>query len=278
MKNKKISIEKNSVQETLIIPLYGRKLCSEKFPKLYSDDLSSDICSNIDYDFSKLEKRKNSLLYQFGALEAAMRQLDIIWEIKSYLNKYPKATIVNLGCGLDQTGRICDNGLCSIVNIDFPDIIKIRESLIPIIDREKNIACDLRDLSWVDKLDSSEGIILFAAGVFHYLKKQEVKNIVVYILEKHSKAEIVFDTVGKIGLKFMMSKILRNMDIEEVNGYFSVENPKVELNWRNDIKISYRDYMLGYYDMKSPGINLFHRILAKLSDKFMKMKIIKMSL
>lgn len=278
MKNKKISIEKNSVQETLIIPLYGRKLCSEKFPKLYSDYLSFDICSNIDYDFSKLEKRKNSLLYQFGALEAAMRQLDIIWEIKSYLNKYPKATIVNLGCGLDQTGRICDNGLCSIVNIDFPDIIKIRESLIPIIDREKNTACDLRDLSWVDKLDSSEGIILFAAGVFHYLKKQEVKNIVVYILEKHSKAEIVFDTVGKIGLKFMMSKILRNMDIEEVNGYFSVENPKVELNWRNDIKISYRDYMLGYYDMKSPGINLFHRILAKLSDKFMKMKIIKMSL
>ena len=27
----KIKIEKNTVQETLIIPLYGRKMCSEKF-------------------------------------------------------------------------------------------------------------------------------------------------------------------------------------------------------------------------------------------------------
>ena len=27
----KIKIEKNTVQETLIIPLYGRKMCSENF-------------------------------------------------------------------------------------------------------------------------------------------------------------------------------------------------------------------------------------------------------
>lgn len=31
----KIHIEKGSVQETLIIPLYGRKLCAEQFPTLY---------------------------------------------------------------------------------------------------------------------------------------------------------------------------------------------------------------------------------------------------
>lgn len=31
-------IEKNSVQETLMIPLLGRKLCTEAFPELYKDD------------------------------------------------------------------------------------------------------------------------------------------------------------------------------------------------------------------------------------------------
>ena len=30
-------IEKNTVQETLIIPLYGRKVCSEHFPDLFKD-------------------------------------------------------------------------------------------------------------------------------------------------------------------------------------------------------------------------------------------------
>ena len=34
-----------------------------------------------------------------------MRQLDIMREIKAYLKTYPQATIVNLGCGLDETLR-----------------------------------------------------------------------------------------------------------------------------------------------------------------------------
>ena len=116
----KIKIEKNTVQETLIIPLYGRKMCSEKFSALYTDIYAKKLCDRLDYDFSELEKKNNSFLYEFGALEAAMRQLDIIWEIKEYLKIYPKATIVNLGCGLDETGKACDNGSCSIVNVRFP--------------------------------------------------------------------------------------------------------------------------------------------------------------
>lgn len=31
-------IEKNTVQETLIIPLYARKMCSELYPDLYRDE------------------------------------------------------------------------------------------------------------------------------------------------------------------------------------------------------------------------------------------------
>lgn len=142
----KVKIEKNTVQETLIVPLYGRKICSEKFPELYTDVFAKELCERIDYDFTESEKKNDSFLYEFGSLEAAMRQLDIMWEIKEYLKKYPEATVVNLGCGLDETGKACDNGICHIVNIDFPDIIEIREKLISEQDREKNIACDLNDI------------------------------------------------------------------------------------------------------------------------------------
>lgn len=34
----KYKITKNTVQETLVIPLYGRKLCSERYPSLYRDE------------------------------------------------------------------------------------------------------------------------------------------------------------------------------------------------------------------------------------------------
>ncbi len=53
----KTHIEKNTVQETLVIPLYGRKLCTEQFPNLFRDEKALGLIDRIDYDFSALEKR-----------------------------------------------------------------------------------------------------------------------------------------------------------------------------------------------------------------------------
>ncbi|WP_204206711.1 hypothetical protein [Enorma massiliensis] len=46
-------IEKNTVQETLILPLYSRKLCTELYPNLYKDETAARLLDQIDYDFSE---------------------------------------------------------------------------------------------------------------------------------------------------------------------------------------------------------------------------------
>ena len=43
-------ITKNTVQETLIIPLYARKMCSELFPELYRDETAAQIMDKVSYD------------------------------------------------------------------------------------------------------------------------------------------------------------------------------------------------------------------------------------
>ena len=53
----KYKIEKNTVQETLIIPLYSRKLCTELYPTLYRDETAVCLIEQIDYDFSQAEKK-----------------------------------------------------------------------------------------------------------------------------------------------------------------------------------------------------------------------------
>ena len=50
---KRYHIEKNTVQETLIIPLYGRKVCSDRFPDLFSDPEAERLCGMLDYDFAE---------------------------------------------------------------------------------------------------------------------------------------------------------------------------------------------------------------------------------
>ena len=73
----KYKIEKNTVQETLILPLYSRKLCTELYPNLYRDETAVRLLDQIDYDFSEAEKNARSLMQRFGALEVAMRQNDL---------------------------------------------------------------------------------------------------------------------------------------------------------------------------------------------------------
>lgn len=152
----KIAIEPGSVQETLIIPLYGRKLCAEMFPELYRDTSAARICANIDYDFIGLDRQAQNALWKFDALEAAMRQLDMQWEIHDYLARHPHSAIVNMGCGLDRTGQSCDNGTCRIYNVDMPNIIEARKLLSPAGERELNISSDLNNYSWMDKIDDDE--------------------------------------------------------------------------------------------------------------------------
>lgn len=114
-------------------------------------------------------------MQRFGALEVAMRQCDLAWEVQAYLKTHPCAAVVNLGCGLDNTGRACDNGRCKIYNLDFPDVIAVRNKLLPAGEREQNISCDLKDTAWFDGIDATGGAVFFASGVFYYFLTQQFR-------------------------------------------------------------------------------------------------------
>ena len=100
--------------------------------------------------------------------------------------------------------------------------------------------------------------------------------MVLELSKRYPKGCLVFDSVGKFGIKLMMKKILKNMGIDDVEGLFYLDNPGKELNWSDKIKVSSKGYMLGYYDMKSPGITFAHRLLAKIADKMMRMSVNRM--
>lgn len=273
----KIHIEKGSVQETLLVPLYGRKLCAEQFPTIYQDKYAAMICDRLDYDFSQFKDKENSSLYQFGGLEGAMREKDMIWEITDYLKDHPNAAVVNLGCGLNMTGRSADNGKCRIYNLDFPDVISSRNQIIPAGEREENISCDLNDFSWMDKIDGTNGAVLYAAGVFHYFTTEQIKNMVIAMAEKFPRGRLVFDTVGKFGRDVLMKGTLKNMGMNDVSGLFYAGSEKDLEGWSEKVKlVTRKSYMQGYYSLDDPNIKGIHRFLAKLCDNLAKMYINRM--
>ncbi len=73
----KYHIEKNTVQETLVIPLYGRKMCSELYPNLYRDETAIRLIDEIDYDFSDAAKSQKAPSRSSASSSVAMRQNDL---------------------------------------------------------------------------------------------------------------------------------------------------------------------------------------------------------
>ncbi len=273
----KYHIQKNTVQETLIIPLLGRKVCSERFPELFSDPEAERLCGMLDYDFESRRKLMNSSLGLFGALEVAQRHFDLIWEVKDYLKKHPKAAVVNLGCGLDDTFRKVDNGKCRGYNIDLPDTISIRNDLIPAGEREQNLACDLNDHSWMDRVDGSKGAVFFAAGVFYYFPTEDLKKLFCEMAARFPGAVLVFDTCNRRGARMITRTALKEAGIRNVDVYFSLEDPAVLKEWSPQFaSVTARSYMRGYRDIYR-DVRLLHRIMIRFCDDAVNMKIVKIA-
>jgi O-methyltransferase involved in polyketide biosynthesis len=274
----KYHIEKNTVQETLIIPLYGRKVCADHYPDMLNDEEAKRICDMLDYDFSEKGKLMETKAGLFGALEAAQRYYDLGFEVEDYLKKHPEAAVVNLGCGFDTTFKRVDNGRCRGYNLDLPDVIEIRNELLPAGEREQNIACDLNDFSWFDKIefDESKGAVFYAAGVFYYFETEQLKTLFDAMAKHFKGGRLVFDSCNKIGAKMMTKTWLREVGITDVSAYFSTSDAAKELSlWSNAFaSVTTKSYMNGYREIDK-RFGTFNRLMARMCDRLIKLDIVR---
>jgi O-methyltransferase involved in polyketide biosynthesis len=235
----------------------------------------------LDYDFTAKAKKMNSSVGLFGALEVAQRQYDLGWEVHAYLSEHPNASVVNLGCGLDDTFRKCDNGSCNGFNIDMPDVIKVRNELLPEGEREENIPCDLNDFFWMDKIIEmnpvENGAVFFASGVFYYFKTEDVKKLVCKMTEKFPGSVLVFDSCNQRGAKLMTKTWLKEAGIKDVSAFFSLEDEAPLNVWSSSIKsVSSKSYMRGYRDIYK-DVSFFHKLMIRFCEKSVRMRIVKIS-
>lgn len=196
-KMRKITIEKNTVSETLVIPLYGRAYCSRKYPEVFSEPEAERIIDMVDYDFSMLDYK------EFMMMTWAVRKKLLCDKAKEYLKMHPRATIVNLGCGADVSFASVDNGQCHFINLDLPEVIKAREKLVSCVEREKNVAMDAFDTAWFDEVETSaeDGMYVISGGVFMYFEEAVLKKLFMELAKRFPRGGICFDACNSAGLK-----------------------------------------------------------------------------
>lgn len=93
------TLKAQTVQETMLIPLWGRAKFSHLYPELLDDPQSSEIIEQVEHDFSQIERTFG----EYGGLAYLVRAYRFDNALEAYLATHPQATVVNIGAGLDTT-------------------------------------------------------------------------------------------------------------------------------------------------------------------------------
>lgn len=189
-----MAITLDAVEETLFIPLWCRAQMSTKYPSLLHDPKAVDLVEAIDYNFSVIDAQL-SPEFQLTSVARA-RQCDDA--IQVYITDHPRASVINLGAGLDTTFYRVDNGLIEWYDLDLPNVIAMRKQLLSETDRMHSIAKSLLDTSWYEDLTHTDGgVFAVASGVLGYFNETQVKTFFSALADHLPRAEMVFSAYSR---------------------------------------------------------------------------------
>ena len=185
------------VPETLMITLYGRYVEQGYLDCILKDEKAVEITEKVDYDFSKYA---NGWASQLGTVIRAKAIDDLL---RKFLTNHAQATIINLGGGLCTRFFRIDNSEINWYDVDFPEVIELKQKLVTQSERYHFIASSILEPSWISQINLVENQPLFIImeGVSMYLTEEENKALFQQIqsmfASKYAPIEMVFDVMNR---------------------------------------------------------------------------------
>jgi O-methyltransferase involved in polyketide biosynthesis len=230
----KISLHLGTVQETLVLPLWGRAVESTKEKPKLIDRKAVEIIKRLDYDFTLIAKN----ISRITQLAWVARSLHVDRAIRNFITIHPESAIVNIGCGLDTTFERNDNGRFMFYELDLPDVIELRKSFFTESERRKSIAGSFLDTHWFRHVQEKRNVLFIAAGVMYYFSEQQIHNFMLSVLDHFYEGEFFFDISSPLGVKVANKKVIQNSGMDETAILrWGIESAKDIEQWDNRIKV-----------------------------------------
>jgi O-methyltransferase involved in polyketide biosynthesis len=270
MDSTKISL--SGVQETLLLPLWGRACETRKEKPLLIDKEAVRIVDQIDYDFSQIEQHVNPLT----RLAWVARSIYFDRKIREYLNSYPNGTIINIGCGLDTTYERVQNGKAKWYELDLPEVIETRKKLVKESQNRVFLSYSVFDTTWYDKITDHGIVLIMMAGVLYYFEENEVKLLFDSFRRHFNKAQVIFDYCSARGMKIANKKVIEDGGMDK-SAYlkWGIDNIKEIEKWNVGIKVTESMKMFKEHKKRYPFVN---RIGMWISDTLSVMSLAKIEI
>jgi O-methyltransferase involved in polyketide biosynthesis len=258
--SEKIAVDLGNVQKTMFLPMWARAFESKKANPLLVDKTALQIIEKVDYDFSTAAQNLSELTQMAWIL----RSLGVDETIKKFLQKCPKATIVNIGCGMDTTFDRIDNGSLLWYDLDLPDVIQLRKQFIQETERRKFITSSFLEHAWLKEITVAGNVLFIAAGVFYYFEESQIKDFLIRLADSFPGSEIFFDVSSPYGIKVANKMVIKNSGLDEKSFLtWGLKNAQELAAWDERFKVLRTYY---YFRDKGKYLQPKTRLIGFISD------------
>ncbi|MXY25458.1 MAG: class I SAM-dependent methyltransferase [Acidobacteria bacterium] len=182
------AIDLSGVPETALWPLWNRAMDMSRADRLVEDPMAAELVDRIDYDFRGHFGRPSA----FHSIRARVGD-DLIRDYLSRTQDEP--VVVGLGEGLDHQLWRIDDQRVRWITVDLPELIHVRQRLLPSHPRASLVAGSALDPAWMGTVPAGAPPFITAGGVLMYFTENDVRALLSRIAERFPGAEIFFDAI-----------------------------------------------------------------------------------
>ncbi len=225
-----IGAELTGVKQTLFITLLAKAAESQLNDSLLQDEFASRAAKELDIDSTQIR------LTHDGMIAIAVRAKILDDWARQFLSKFPDATVLHLGCGLDSRFyRLNVPASVQWFNVDFPDVIRLREQLYQDCPGMHSVSASITEAGWLQMIPVDRPVFVLSEGVFPYLLPSEVRHLLHEITTTFSQGEIAFDSYPRLACWWLN----RHHSIRATGAKlkWAVNDPQQVEKWNSHLKL-----------------------------------------
>jgi O-methyltransferase involved in polyketide biosynthesis len=234
------------VAKTNLITLYTRAVESQRPNGLIKDDRAVAIVRQMDFDFSQIK------LHGHDEVTVILRMKEFDRLACEFLAHNPDGVVVHIGCGLDTRFERVDNGQTGWYDLDLPEVIELRRTLIGgERDRYHLLSSSVFDDEWLEPLNLQRHrpFLFMAEGVLAYFEENQVRSLVLTLRDHFPGAELVCDAYTPFAI--WANNLQLALAGVDARMHWGLKHPKDMESWDDGIEMLYEWF---YFDRPEPRL------------------------
>lgn len=187
-----VAVDPGAVPRALLRTLHHRAAEARRPDAVIRDPMAVALTERIDFPFAESFGDDDDL----GQWQA-LRALAVDGEVRRFAAAHPGGTVVALGEGLETRFWRVDDGRMRWLTVDLPEVIDLRDRLLPAYGRQASVATSALDGAWFDAVDPGRGVLVTAQGLLMHLQPDEVHGLIAECARRLPGASLVFDAVPR---------------------------------------------------------------------------------